>query len=371
MLFGIFLCWFSLSGYAYCDLDPFDMFSDSVPTKPLSPVESEPYVRPESVLPSTSPALDLTHPATVATAITATEHYKELHRVLVRIFLNRLQFAETVFPNTKQAIRLQLIASLTPDDLIRLKRYCSFNETVAKSVSPDVINSLFSRVFQSVSVAPDTSVGLFHWPQWLSHKNIVGVGLLLVVFLTMLAIMGAKRFLWLIVPSLVITGVLVQSLIKKYHERLAEKMSVLSKYRNPPEECKPVHLQSWSLRLSKWISLLPSHDECALYYEHVVTDTWVSTNFLEAFWEAVLIPCVSFGKIFGQSLGLFYVNLVTHVPIYVAFPVFVVCFIILIITVLTFWRFLPPAPRRNTTVNKRKHKKCLKTQPLPPSITSE
>ncbi|CAH8668451.1 unnamed protein product [Dicrocoelium dendriticum] len=374
MLRGVLLCWISLLGYAYSDRDPFDMFSDTVSSKLSPAVTSEPHAPialSEPVLSPIAVTSEPTHPVTVSSAITAAEHYKELHRVLVRIFWNRIQFAETIAPNGKQAIRLQLIASLAPDDLIKLKRYCSFNETVAKSVSPDIINSLFSRLFQSVSEAPDASASLFRWPHWLHQKNIIGIGLLLIVLLIMVTFMGVRRFLWLIVPSLVITGVLLQSLIKKYHERLAEKMSVLSKYRNPPEECKPPHLQSWFLRFSKKFSLSPSHDECALYYEHVVTDTWVNTNFLEAFWEAVLVPCVSFGKMFGKSLGLFYANLVTHVPVIVAIPMSVLCFTVLIITIFAFWRFLPSHPRKNNLVNKRKHKKCLKTQPAPSMITSE
>ncbi|TGZ36867.1 hypothetical protein CRM22_011376 [Opisthorchis felineus] len=344
---GLIICTVLMDSCA-AQRDPFDMFAEV--DHPLQELSSD--------FMTSSP------PARTDQEITTMEHYKELHRILVRILWNSLRISD-LSALQEQVVKLQIHAILDEKDMALLAQYCSLNQTVSRTVSADTINSIFSRLFTSVAVASDIERDFW----WLSPSSFLYSAIFsLATLILMLFVfhIGLRR-LWLSVPCLIIAAVVVQSLVKKYHERLAEKMSVLSRYDGPPEHCKPRHLQSWSVWLSGLFSLRPGHDECAHYYQHIVTEPWISASLEETIWELVMGPIVTFGRVSGKSVGLFYDNVVNYVPFWVAVLLIPLCLIVSVIPFLCFVRFLLLTPKVPVSRRRPKHKQ-IKSQSLP-SIT--
>ncbi|KAF8562329.1 hypothetical protein P879_11296 [Paragonimus westermani] len=347
------------------DRDPFDMFADTAP-------ESQVQQSITSV-PSTSYLADFTGPSQRSSVrdINTINHYKELHRVLVRILWNRLQLAENVSGKTGPPVKLQMIVTLSSRDLLLIRTYSSLNPTTAKSVSADTINLILSQMFDSVIVVSDRKQS---W-SWRFPVSFIPINVFLFcvgcLVTCVVARVGLRRILWLIIPSILVAAVLAQALLKKYHERLAKKMSILSRYADPPEDCKPRHLQSWLTRISNYLSSRPQHDECARYYEQLVTEPWISTDLYEAFWELIFHPAISFGKVAGKSVGMFYTHLSEHIPPILLLPLFG-CFLASLSLSLLCLRYLPAqtGKKRPVSLAKSQKKKQIKSQLPPPSLPS-
>ncbi|VDP92345.1 unnamed protein product [Echinostoma caproni] len=251
--------------------------------------------------------------------VSALKHYRELHRVLARILWRSLSIAENRSLNEDDHVRIHLVASLSVDDIRTLSAYCNLNQTISKHVSADSVNALFSRLFESVAILSDEAPFL-----QTSNFGYLFCGLGLLVVLLVARLIGVRKILLISVPSLFITAVVLQALYRKYNERLAEKMSHMSRYNEPPEQCKPAHLQSWSTWLSGLIRANPSHDVCAQYYEQVLTDPWIATSLYEIFLELVFEPLVTLSRLSGRACGQFYHQLSVYFPSYFALPITVV-----------------------------------------------
>ncbi|KAG5448711.1 hypothetical protein CSKR_113041 [Clonorchis sinensis] len=345
--FGLIICTVLMDSCA-AQRDPFDMFAE---------VDHPPQELSSDFMTSSSPAR-------TDQEITTMEHYKELHRVLVRILWNSLRISD-LSTLQEQVVELQIHAILDQKDMALIAQYCSLNQTVSRTVSADTINSIFSRLFTSVAVASEIETDFW----WLSPSSFLYSAIFSLATLILMLVVfhiGFRR-LWLSLPCLIIAAVVVQSLVKKYHERLAEKMSVLSRYDGPPEHCKPRHLQSWSVWLSGLFSLRPGHDECAHYYQHIVTEPWISASLEETIWELVMGPIVTFGRVSGKGVGLFYDNVVNYVPFWVAVLLIPLCLMVSVIPFLCFVRFLLLTPKIPVSRRRPKHKQ-IKSQSLP-SIT--
>ncbi|KAF5397046.1 Mitochondrial import receptor subunit TOM20 B [Paragonimus heterotremus] len=344
------------------DRDPFDMFADTAPDFQEQQAATS--------APPTSSFIDLTGPPQRSSVrdINTINHYKELHRVLVRIFWNRLQLAENVSDKTGPPVKLQMTVTLSHRDLLLIRTYSSLNPTTAKSVSSDTINLILSQMFDSVIIVSDDKQS---W-SWRFSISFTPINMFLFCFgcllLIVIARVGLRRVLWLIVPSTLMAAVLAQALLRKYHERLAEKMSILSRYADPPEDCKPRHLQSWLTRVSNYWSFRPQHDECARYYEQLVTEPWISTDLYEAFWELVFHPAISFGKVAGKSVGMFYTHVSTHIPPLLLLPLFC-CFLASLPLSLLCLRYLPAQTGKKRSVSQAKSQKKKQIKPQPPPLS--
>ncbi|THD19278.1 hypothetical protein D915_009926 [Fasciola hepatica] len=294
-----------------------------------------------------------------AETISTLKHYRELHLVLARILWRSLQVAENHSLTEGDHVRIQLIASLSPSDIRMLSTYCHRNQSTNKQVSADSINSLFSRLFESAVLLSDDPPDR-QSPQL---QYLFG-GLVLFIFFLIARLIGVKRILLISLPSLFITAVILQALYRKYNERVAEKMSHMSRYNEPPEQCKPSHLQSWSTWLSGLVRFSPSHDECAQYYERVLTDPWIATSLYEIFLELVFEPLVTLSKLSGRACGQLYHQLNMYFPTLVALPLTVVMFLFLLFLVLCFIRSSSSARRPSNP--KRRHKpQCIKQKHVP------
>lgn len=330
--------------------DPFDMFSDVSSTEKYGLTTHSDDKLPQH----SSSSVHTTE------KISTLRHYRELHLVLARILWRSLQVAENYSFTEGDHVRIQLIASLSLSDIRMLSTYCHLNQTAAEKVSPDAINSLFSRLFDSAVILSDD------FPEWQSPQLryfLIGSGLLILCLVARW--IGVKRILLVSLPSLFITAVVLQALYRKYNERVAEKISHMSRHNEPPEQCKPSHLQSWSTWLSGLILLRPSHDECAQYYERVLTDPWIATSLYETFLELVLEPLVTLSKLSGCACGQLYNQLNMYFPTLVAIPLTVVMFLFMLSLILYLFRSSFSIHR--PTNQKRRHKShCLKQKQVPP-----
>ncbi|CAL8092325.1 unnamed protein product [Calicophoron daubneyi] len=298
-------------------------------------------------------------------AISSADHYRELHRILARILWNTLKDAESLSTGLDGTVKIRLVAALKPEDVKNIKNYCSSDRTKAESVSPDVVNAIFSRTFGLVAEPPTSEMS--NWPEFLKPIYILILLASILIFLSCFFV-GVKRLLLRVSPLVFFVAVVTQSLYRKYNERLAHKMSVLARHSGPPEECKPEHLRSWRFRFSNMFNLRPHHDPCAQYYEELMTEPWFAASLYEVLCELVLEPCIWISRTIGRSVGVLYNDLSLYVPVFLVLPLMALLLLSIPVTLLLYMRFLSPVIVRRAP--KRRHRPQIKSHSVP-SIKSD
>ncbi|CAH8454254.1 unnamed protein product [Schistosoma turkestanicum] len=137
-------------------------------------------------------------------------------------------------------------------------------------------------------------------------------------------------------------------------------MSVLSRHNGPPDDCKPTHQRTWTKLLVSYFSSRPLHDECAVYYEEVLSEPLLSTNIYEICLELIYQPFVSLCKSLGIGIGQLYHNLSEYVPFWIAPFICVSCVFIL---VFAFVRSMNTSIKLSSRNRRVRHK--IKSSSIP------
>ncbi|CAH8466714.1 unnamed protein product [Schistosoma rodhaini] len=292
----------------------------------------------------------------------AANHHQELHKILVRTLWRNINPRNLPNIPSKTPIKVQLEFVLQEKDIYILSKYCNLNNDSENRVSPDLINDIFSEIVRPVAISDNPY--LFQWftntPSfWMLSLSctIAFVWLLVIIF-------RSRYILFTLLPCGLCILIFCQSVYTKYNARLARKMSVLSRHNGPPDDCKPLRHQTWSQVLGNYFSSRPANDECAHYYEELLSEPFLSTSLYEICLELISQPVISLCKSLGIGIGQLYHNLSEYVPFWIAPFICVFCmFMGVFAFVKSIHRFTGP-PSHNRRV---RHK--IKSSSTP-SITS-
>lgn len=286
-------------------------------------------------------------------------HYRELHKVLVRVLLSGLSLRESSFEDSVNNLEINLNVMLSKQDIEILSQYCNSNETSRNKISPDAVNHIFSRAIRFATIVKPYD---FLW-----RVDYFFTVFICFSFVCVVLVIYYIRFKYILIMSIVLIF-FGQSFYQNYNSKLAKKMAVLSRYNGPPQHCKPVEQHSWIHMIGQFFSSRPSSDECASYYEHVLTDPFFATHLYEVFLELVFQFPVHGLASMGKGVGLLYDNLLVYVPFYFAAPIFILSTVFSIL-VLIFLCYTCLYSSRVIRCNKRKEKSKIKSK-LNPSLKS-
>nr|CAH8827454.1 unnamed protein product [Trichobilharzia regenti] len=294
----------------------------------------------------------------------AINHHRELHRILVRTLWRNIYPGNKPDALSKTPVKVHLEFVLQEQDIHTLSKYCDSNNDSANLISPDLINDIFSGIIRPVTLSDEPK--LFHW---LNDKPLFWISMLasftLAIWLSILIYHSRHRLLMLVL-SLLLVLIISQSMYKKYNTRLAQKMSVLSRYNGPPVDCKPPDQQPWSRFFTQYFTSRPKTDECLQYYEEVLSEPFFTTSIYEVCLELIYQPIISLCGSLGTAFGEFYNNVSAYIPWWLS-PIILGYFIFL---AFLFVVRAPKSLSNEQPLRSRRAKHKIKSSTVPPLTSS-
>ncbi|CAH8829798.1 unnamed protein product [Trichobilharzia szidati] len=270
----------------------------------------------------------------------AINHHRELHRILVRTLWRNIYPANKPGALPKTPVKVHLEFVLQEQDIHTL------------------------RIIRPVTLSDEPK--LFHW---LNDKPLFWISMLasftFASWLSILIYHSRHRFLMLVLCLLLVL-IISQSMYKKYNARLAQKMSVLSRYNGPPVDCKPPDQQPWSRFFSQYFTSRPKTDECMQYYEEVLSEPFFTTSIYEVCLELIYQPIISLCGSLGTAFGEFYHNVSAYIPWWLS-PIILGYFIFL---AFLFVVRAPKSLSNGQPLRSRRAKHKIKSSTVPPLTSS-
>ncbi|VDD76341.1 unnamed protein product [Mesocestoides corti] len=259
------------------------------------------------------------------------------HTILSRSLWHQLQAALPENFEALPSVDVTLRCKLRKEDIQLIKRFVERNHEFPIP-SEDTVNEIFSR-FLEPHVQPEEGVSFLYT-------------------YALYAVPVLALFIYLKFGCIFLTSVIILSVsaYELYIAAIAKRHALISRLPSVPEHCLPYSKQSLMTKFLSRISFRNEEHDCNRYFQLLMT-----SPFSELRPDRVILSVISdfvesvFSTV-GRSIGLFYSNLNSFVPVFIALPLSL-AFLYFTCSSLSF----RPKAKRRRALNKNKQ---------PPSLTN-